>query len=85
MYAIRSYYDYVTKPFSLEELVLRMEAVLRRTGGAAAQAGPRTLGEYVFVPEARTLTRDGDSRRLTDKEAALLELLSRRPGETLDP
>ncbi len=77
--------DYVTKPFSMEELVLRIEAVLRRCGSGGEQAeGPRRLGSFVFDPDQQTLTHGDDIRRLTDRESELLDLLSVRPGGVLE-
>ena len=78
--------DYVTKPFSMEELVLRIEAVLRRagTGQGGGVEGRRALGKFVFDPEARILAAGARERRLTDRESELLDLLSRRPGSLLE-
>jgi DNA-binding response OmpR family regulator len=71
--------DYITKPFSMEELLLRIQAVLRRSEGVeappAAPEGPTPLGRYVFDPKALTLTLDGEEKRLTEREGALLAML----------
>ena len=73
--------DYVTKPFSMEELVLRIEAVLRRTGRPAdTAAGPVPVGAFTFDPDRRTLTIGRDVRSLTDREAGLLQLLAEHRG-----
>lgn len=79
--------DYLSKPFSLRELLARIRAVLRRTGGSAdeprergAGAGARAVEPFVLDPEQRTLTRDGRAIELTRSEFDLLELLTRRPG-----
>ncbi len=70
--------DYVTKPFSMEELLLRMQAVLRR-GGAAGEPAPAPerveLASYTFCRTEQTLTRDGQVRQLTTRESDLLDLL----------
>ncbi|MET9877008.1 response regulator transcription factor [Actinacidiphila glaucinigra] len=76
--------DYVTKPFSPRELVLRVESVLRRTGdqadrAAAAGSGLRT-GPLVLDPGARRVTRDGTELSLTIREFDLLEFFLRNPG-----
>jgi len=78
--------DYVTKPFSVEELLLRVRAVLKRSNrsqGEQEQAGSFVLGSYSFDLERNTLTRGRRSRRLTEREAALLRLLCERRNRTL--
>jgi len=79
--------DYVTKPFHSEELLLRIEAVLRRTRDSSG-GGPNdpvfTLGAYKFDPETRTLEGEGKTMILTQKESDLLQLLARHRGEVLD-
>jgi DNA-binding response OmpR family regulator len=78
--------DYVTKPFSMEELILRIQAVLKRTSGAgtnAKQEDSYLLGKYTFDVVARTLSSDGKSHRLTTKEADLLELLCQYRNDLL--
>ena len=68
--------DYMSKPFEPKELVLRIEAILRRTGGKPI--GPREikLGDAVFDMERLELTRNGASQRLTEAEAQLLKTLA---------
>jgi DNA-binding response OmpR family regulator len=73
--------DYLPKPFAFEELLARLRALLRRGGGARV---PRL--EYAGVvldPATRSVSRDGKTIELTNKEFALLELLMRRPGQVL--
>lgn len=74
--------DYLTKPFSLRELLARLRAVLRRTGEAPepAGAGPRTLGPFLLDPARRRLTHGDTAIELTRSEFDILELLTRRPG-----
>ncbi len=79
--------DYVTKPFSMEELLLRIQAVLRRT--APASSTPATtdlvlLGHYIFNIPDRTLTFNGSTQQLTDREADMLELLCLHQERTLE-
>jgi two-component system, OmpR family, response regulator len=79
--------DYVTKPFSMEELILRIEAVLRRTGGVKGSGEmPEilTLGQYLYDCRDRTLALGENIRKLTDREADLLELLHLHKNRTLD-
>jgi two-component system OmpR family response regulator len=79
--------DYVTKPFHTEELLLRIEAVLRRTrllsdgGGDEAAV---SIGNYLFDPVARTLELEGDTHPLTQKESDLLQVLVRNMNEVLE-
>ncbi len=74
--------DYVTKPFSPTELVLRVQAVLHRTRGAAAAPGPATFGGgRLRLDEARhEASLDGASLELTPTEWGLLTALAGAPG-----
>lgn len=79
--------DYLTKPFSMEELLLRIDAVLRRAGNLQEEAAlPEllNLGSCLYDTRDRTLTGNGESRKLTDKEADLLELLYQHRNQTLE-
>lgn len=68
--------DYVTKPFSMEELALRMNAVLKRTFQAEDHTRPEILiGAYAFNPISRELSRAGEIVKLSGIEANLLQLL----------
>ena len=72
--------DYVTKPFSIEELLARIRAVSRR-GGPEAPASTVSLGEVSIDLTAKTATGpDGGRIHLTPTEWHLLEALLRRPG-----
>ncbi len=81
--------DYVTKPFSLRELVARVRALLRRAGakdGAAATPPAATrfaLGDAEVDLEAFTLKRAGATHALSRREAALLALLWERRGRAV--
>jgi len=79
--------DYITKPFDTEELLLRIEAVLRRARDAAG-GGPHdpvfAIGAYRFDPENRTLERKGEKQILTQKESDLLQLFARHRDEILE-
>lgn len=73
--------DYVTKPFDGEELVLRVEALLRRQRPAAAVAvGSITVGELTFNHESHELTVAGRKVVLTDHEYRIAELLAAHKG-----
>jgi two-component system cell cycle response regulator CtrA len=73
--------DYVTKPFHREELVARVQAVVRRSRGHS-QSLIRT-GKVTVNLDAKTVEVDGAPVHLTGKEYAMLELLSLRKGTTL--
>jgi len=73
--------DYVVKPFSFEELISRINAVMRRP----AQSKPVVLkvGELEMDMATRTVKKSGDEVPLTLKEFSLLECFMRQPGEVL--
>jgi len=74
--------DYVVKPFSAQELVSRVRAVLRRTSVPPrndASEDPLEFGDLVIDPAARRVTVAGSERALTAKEFDLLVTLARRP------
>jgi DNA-binding response OmpR family regulator len=78
--------DYITKPFSMEELIMRIEAILRRTS-QEGQAGAQqvfTLGKYAFDTRKQTLTDGEDSVKLTTKESELLKLLCQNANKVLE-
>lgn len=69
--------DYITKPFDREELVLRIEAILRRYQRQPAQEAGQTVfqvGTYTFNYDHQQLSRGGETARLTSKESELLKL-----------
>lgn len=73
--------DYLTKPFDKQELMARIQAIVRRTKGHAASS-IRT-GRMTVHLDARTVEVDGRPVHLTAKEYGILELLSLRKGTTL--
>ena len=73
--------DYMTKPFNRDELVARIQAIIRRSKGHS-QSVIRT-GEMVVNLDARSVEVGGKSLNLTGKEYQILELLSLRKGTTL--
>lgn len=79
--------DYLTKPFSMEELVLRMKAILRRTQKTEVQPNESKIfkiGKFVFDYN-RQLLIDGEIyHKLTSKESELLRLLALNMNEMLD-
>lgn len=78
--------DYMTKPFSIEELLMRLEAILRRTRKDAANAEQTLfqIGKYVFDATKQTLTFENDTRKLTTKESELLKYLCLNRNSLLD-
>lgn len=74
--------DYMTKPFSPRELVLRVAAVLRRaeTPPPAALSAALRAGDIVACPDARRAHRDGRKLALTGREFDLLVFFLRHPG-----
>lgn len=73
--------DYLTKPFDLDEVLVRIEAVLRRCGSSEAQRAPEILqaGKLAVDTESKTASVDGQELVLTAKEYGILELLMRYP------
>lgn len=78
--------DYITKPFSMEELLYRIQAILKRTTGSAhlKKEDFYTIGSYTFDPVKQLLSFGGDAVKLTTKESELLELLCRHGNEVLE-
>ena len=74
--------DYLPKPFEPEELVLRIEAILRRLG-TVALGNIISFGPYKYDIERLILTKGETRIRLTTGEEALLTLLARRAGGTV--
>jgi len=76
--------DYVTKPFSIEEVVLRLRALLRRTGVTAADTSAQiVVGDLVLDEDSHEVTRAGESVTLTSTEFELLRFLMRNPKRVL--
>ncbi|SFY47472.1 putative transcriptional regulatory protein TcrX [Streptomyces sp. F-1] len=73
--------DYVTKPFDLEELIARINAVLRRTRGEAPAR--LVVGDLELVPEGHHVTRAGRTVRLSPTEFRLLHFLMANAGRTM--
>ena len=73
--------DYLTKPFDFDELLARIEALIRRSQGATAERIQLTVGELCFNRETLLVSRRGRAIELTATELALLELLMSKPGK----
>ncbi len=77
--------DYLTKPFNMEELLLRIKAILRRAdSNATTEQSVYILGSYVFDVTHQLLTRANESNKLTSKESELLKLLCENMNNVLD-
>lgn len=72
--------DFIVKPFDTEELLARLEAVLRRSNGKTHVAGQLTYKDIVMEPESFKVTVSGHEIALTRREYLILELLIRNPG-----
>lgn len=75
--------DYMTKPFSMEELLLRIEAILRRTSRTEQQPVFH-LGRFVFDANKQLLTSADKTINLTTKESDLLKMLCQHPNQVLE-
>lgn len=79
--------DYLTKPFSMEELLLRIKAIRRRieeNSTAKPENNFFTFGKYKFDHNRQILEVDGKQQKLTSKEADLLKLLCQNMNNVLD-
>ncbi len=77
--------DYLTKPFSMDELVYRIEAILRRVKAKSKQAAVRyQLGRFTFDTQRQVLSIDDKSTKLTTKESELLTMLCTHMNEVLE-
>ena len=76
--------DYLTKPFSMEELLLRMKAIIRRSAEDTARPTTFTIGSYSFDYNRQLLTRGKEENKLTSKESELLRLLCENLNNVLD-
>jgi DNA-binding response OmpR family regulator len=77
--------DYLTKPFSVEELQLRIKALLRRVNIKVDKPEDKiiSIGHYVFDTENLSLTIQNSKKSLTKKEAQILKLLYKFNGEVI--
>ena len=76
--------DYVTKPFSIEEVVLRLRALLRRTGVTTVDSGAQlVVGDLVLDEDSHEVTRAGETISLTSTEFELLRFMMRNAKRVL--
>ena len=77
--------DYLSKPFSMEELLYRMEAIMRRVRGKKNKdATVYKLGHFTFDTKKQTLSLNGEDVKLTTKENELLSLLAANANSILE-
>lgn len=78
--------DYIRKPFSLDELLVRVEVILRRVKGSETKVKPfYQIGKYLFDTQSQLLQFEGEEPiNLTTKESALLSLLATYANQTLE-
>lgn len=76
--------DYITKPFSMDELLMRIRAVYNRSKAAAGSPTTFALGSYTFDAARHLLSNGQQDIKLTSKESDLLLLLCENMGKTLE-
>ena len=79
--------DYISKPFSLEELLLKIKIFLKRSAslpeGVTEQKGTEKSGKFIFLPEQLALSSGEQSRKLTMKETELIKLFLQNKNRVL--
>ncbi|MCH7411629.1 response regulator transcription factor [Belliella sp. DSM 111904] len=77
--------DYLKKPFSLEELIIRIDNLIKLTSGQVSKQQELSFGAFTFFPMKYELKGPGDQvRRLSHKEAGILQLLIQHTNTTLE-
>jgi DNA-binding response OmpR family regulator len=76
--------DYLTKPFAMEELLARIQAILRRTKDEEKEQAEYMIGSIKYEPELRLLHLKNEVKKLTTKENQLLNLLVKNKNDILD-
>jgi len=77
--------DYLSKPFSMEELLYRIESIMRRVKGKKIKdVVAYQIGDFIFDAQKQTLTINGDLQKLTTKESELLSLLASNANNILE-
>ena len=78
--------DYLTKPFSMEELIFRINAIVRRSRPEETDNSPTEFkfGNYTFEYNRQMLSTSDGEQKLTSKEAELLKLLCENMNNVLD-
>ncbi len=75
--------DYITKPFTMEILLARMQALLRRTGVQEEPENIVSIGNLQFDRKRQVLISNGEEHKMTSREAALLDMLYEKRNDVL--
>ncbi|HLN19908.1 MAG TPA: response regulator transcription factor [Bacteroidales bacterium] len=75
--------DYITKPFDTDILLAKIRAILARRESQAGEKDIYEIGRFIFNAKLRTLTIGNEEKKLSPKEAQLLELLALNPNELI--
>jgi DNA-binding response OmpR family regulator len=75
--------DYITKPFDTDILLAKIRAILSRRDNQSEEKDIYEIGKFIFNSKLRTLTHGEDEKKLSPKEAQLLELLALNPNELI--
>ena len=76
--------DYITKPFNMEELLMRIEAILKRVGNTKSEQNVFNVGIFNFDSVSQILSYNDEKIKLTTKENGLLKLLCLNKNNVLD-
>ena len=79
--------DYVRKPFSMEELIVRINNLLQLSKNKTQSVNPDggiALGQYIFYPKKQLLVLDKNNRQLSHRESQLLSLLAAKPNSPVE-
>lgn len=78
--------DYMTKPFSMEELLMRVNAIIRRTGSTKEKFDVQqfTIGKYTFDSQKQILEFNNQQQKLTSRESELLKLLCVKMNDVME-
>jgi len=78
--------DYIVKPVDEEELIMRIQAVLRRSGKSSSGTATESyqIGSYTYQLKNRQLVHDGNTLHLTKKEARVLQMLCEAKGQLVE-
>ena len=76
--------DYITKPFSIDVLLARIQALLRRTTQQEPEDEVVQLGSIVFNKKRQTLTIQGEEKKITTREVELLQMLLDKKNDVLE-
>ncbi len=80
--------DYISKPFSMEELLLKIKIFLKRSSVLPVEKinpyTPKKIGRFLFYPDELILSLDGENRKLTIKEMELIRYFSEHPNKVLN-